>query len=186
MGGVIYRNGRGGGQTFVIYISNAGSTARYAKLLAHQLDLTAYSAEEAKEKVPAGAEVIYLGWIMAGSIMGCGAAMKLYKVRAVCGVGRGYTGTMQEELREKNNIPTDIPVFMVQGNFAPERLHGIYKMMAGFMVMVVGKASAEKNDFIWMENRPRIREDKVKLSNLGALLTWCEQHNIGWQYEKEA
>ena len=59
-------------------------------------------------------------------------------------------------------------------------------VFAGFMVMAVGKASAEKNDFIWMENRPKIREDKVKLSNLEALLTWCEQHNIGWQYEKEA
>lgn len=50
----------------VVYTTNTGSTERYAKLLAHETALPAYSLAEAKKKLFPGAEVIYLGWIMAG------------------------------------------------------------------------------------------------------------------------
>ena len=52
----------------IIYTSNAGSTVQYAQLLADELHLPVYSAKEAKKKVPAHSEIIYLGWIMAGGI----------------------------------------------------------------------------------------------------------------------
>ena len=39
----------------IIYTSNTGSTERYARLLAEQTGLPAYSLTEAKEAVPAGA-----------------------------------------------------------------------------------------------------------------------------------
>ena len=54
----------------IIYTSNAGSTVQYAQLLADELHLPVYSAKEAKKKVPAHSEIIYLGWIMAGGIKG--------------------------------------------------------------------------------------------------------------------
>ena len=50
----------------IIYTSNTGSTAKYAKLLSHQICVPSYSMEEAKTKVKPGAEIIYMGWIMAG------------------------------------------------------------------------------------------------------------------------
>ena len=81
----------------IIYTSNAGSTAQYAQLLANELHLPVYSAKEAKKKVPAHSEIIYLGWIMAGGIKGYKEAAKLYKLRAVCGVGMGQTGTPRKE-----------------------------------------------------------------------------------------
>ena len=34
----------------IIYKTNAGSTARYAKLLAHELNLPVYSIDEARKK----------------------------------------------------------------------------------------------------------------------------------------
>ena len=49
----------------IIYTTNTGSTAQYAKMLAEQTGLPAFSMEEAKSKVEAGSEIIYLGWIMA-------------------------------------------------------------------------------------------------------------------------
>lgn len=49
----------------IIYTSNSGSTAKYAEMLSHELHLPTYNLKGAKQKVPAGAEVIYLGWIMA-------------------------------------------------------------------------------------------------------------------------
>lgn len=39
----------------IIYTSNTGGTKRYARLLAEQTGLPAYSLTEAKEAVPAGA-----------------------------------------------------------------------------------------------------------------------------------
>ena len=70
----------------VVYTSNTGSTEHYAKLLGHELSVSVYSTEEAGNKLPAGTEIIYLGWIMAGKIQGYGLARKKYKICAVCAV----------------------------------------------------------------------------------------------------
>lgn len=45
----------------ILYTSNTGSTARYARLLARETGLPVWSAAEAKNTVFTGAEVIYLG-----------------------------------------------------------------------------------------------------------------------------
>ena len=66
----------------IIYTTNTGSTGQYAKLLAQETGLPAYSLAEAKKRVFAGAEVVYLGWIMAGSVKGCAGAAKRYQVSA--------------------------------------------------------------------------------------------------------
>ena len=80
----------------IIYTTNTGSTEHYAKLLAQKTGLPVYSLAEAKKRVFAGAEVIYLGWIMAGSVKGYAEAAKRYQVRAVGGVGMGQTGTQTD------------------------------------------------------------------------------------------
>lgn len=60
----------------IIYTTNIGSTERYARLLTQKTRLPAYSLAEAKKQVFAGAEVIYLGWIMTGSVKGYAEAAK--------------------------------------------------------------------------------------------------------------
>lgn len=60
----------------IIYTTNTGSTERYARLLSHETGLPAYSAAEAGEYISAGAGVIYMGWIMAGSVKGYAAAAR--------------------------------------------------------------------------------------------------------------
>ena len=85
----------------IIYTTNTGSTERYAKLLAQKTGRTAYSLAEAKKRVFAGAEVIYLGWIMAGSVKGYADAAKRYRVRAVCAVGMGQAGTQNGQRAER-------------------------------------------------------------------------------------
>ena len=77
----------------IVYTSNTGSTEHYAKLLGHELNVPVYSTEEAKNKLPVGTGIIYLGWIRAGKIQGYGLAGKKYKICAVCAVGMGQTGT---------------------------------------------------------------------------------------------
>ena len=52
-----------------------------------------YSMKEAEKKVKPGAEIIYMGWIMAGKIKGYPEAARKYRIQAVCGVGMGQTRT---------------------------------------------------------------------------------------------
>ena len=99
----------------IIYTTNTGSTEQYAKLLAQETGFPAYSLTEAKKVIPNGSEVIYLGWIMAGSVKGYAEAAKRYRVRAVCGVGMGQTGTQTDSVRKKSGISVDIPLFTLQG-----------------------------------------------------------------------
>lgn len=91
----------------IIYTTNTGSTECYARLLAQKTGLPVYSLAEAKKRVFAGAEVIYLGWIMAGSVKGYAEAAKRYRVCAVCAVGMGQTGTQADSVR-KNRLSRPI------------------------------------------------------------------------------
>ena len=54
----------------IIYTTNTGSAEQYAKILAQETGLPAYSMKEAQKKIRPGADVICLGWIMAGTIKG--------------------------------------------------------------------------------------------------------------------
>lgn len=160
----------------IVYTSNTGSTARYAQLLAQATGLSACSAEEAKKKLPAQTEIIYLGWIMAGNVVGYQDAAKKYRIRAVCAVGMGKTGAQTEGVREKNAIPAGIPLFTLQGNFDVKKLRGVYRFMMSLMVKTAGKALAEKTDRTPEEDDMldlmRSGGERVSMDNLKAVLDW--------------
>ena len=160
----------------IIYTTNTGSTEQYAKLLAQKTGLPAYSFAEAKKQIFAGAEVVYLGWIMAGSVKGYAAAAKYYRVRAVCGVGMGQTGTQTDSVRKKSAIPENIPLFTLQGNFDVKKLHGIYRPMMEIMIKTAGKSLAAKKDRTSEENDmlDMMLHDgeRVNVENLSAVLDW--------------
>lgn len=162
----------------IIYTSNTGSTARYATMLSHKIAVPAYSMEEAKKKVPAGAEIMYMGWIMAGQIKGYAEAKKKYNVQAVCGVGMGRTGTQIEELRDKNKIPQNLPLFTLQGTFDMKKLHGIYKMMMNVMAKTAGKALASKTDRTSEEDEMLDMmlngTERVKAENMEQIIKWYD------------
>ena len=138
--------------------------------------LPAYSLAEAKKRVFAGAEVIYLGWIMAGSVKGYAESAKRYRVRAVCGVGMGQTGTQTDIVRKKSSVPADIPLFTLQGNFDVKKLHGVYRIMMEIMVKTAGKGLAEKSDRTPEEDDMLDMMlhggERVKAENLSAVLDW--------------
>lgn len=165
----------------IIYISNTGSTAEYAKLLGKELNLPVDSLQQAKTNVPAGSEIIYLGWIMAGGIKGYKEAARKYKVCAVCGVGMGQTGTQLKEVRDKNAIPQRIPLFTLQGNFDVKKLHGLYRFMMNVMVKTAGKSLAAKTDRTPQEDDMldmMVNNGKrVSAQNLGAVVEWYKSVN---------
>ena len=130
----------------IVYTSNTGYTAEYARLLGERTGLPVYSLAEAEQKLAAGNRVIYLGWLMAGKVQGYKKAAKRYKVQAVCGVGMGGNGSQLQEVRKANAISEKTPLFTLQGGFDIQKLSGIYKMMMTIMVKTAGKSLAEKQD----------------------------------------
>ena len=160
----------------IIYTTNTGSAERYAKLLAQETGLPAYSLADAKDAVPEGTEVIYLGWISAGAIKGYAKAAKRYHIRAVCAVGMGQTGTQTESVRKKASVPAAIPLFTLQGNFNVKRLHGAYRLMMEIMVKAAGKSLAAKKDRTPEEDDMLSMMlhggERVRIENLSAVLDW--------------
>ena len=165
----------------IIFTSNTGSTAEYAKLLGKELNLPVFSLQQAKNKVSAGSEIIYLGWLMAGGIKGYKEAAKKYKICAVGGVGMGQTGAQVKQVRDKNAIPQSVPLFTLQGNFDVKKLHGVYRFMMNVMVKIAGKALAAKADrtpeeddmLDMMVNGGK----RVSVQNLRAIMEWYKSVN---------
>ena len=166
----------------IIYTTNTGSTAQYAKMLAEQTGLPAFSMEEAKSKVEAGSEIIYLGWIMAAQVKGYKAAAKKYKIKAVCAVGMERTGTRTEQIREKTSVPVAIPLFTLQGNFDVKKLRGIYRLMMNLMVKMVIKKLGAKTDRTQQENEMLEimlhSGENVRKENLAEVLDWYKREQM--------
>lgn len=164
----------------IVYTTNAGSTAQYAELLSERTGIKAVSLSVAKKELPDGADIIYLGWIMAGCVKGFAGAVKRFRVRAVCGVGIGRTGTQEDSVRRKTGIAEDIPLFTLQGNFDAKKLHGVYRPMMELMAKSVGRELSAK------QNRTAEEDDmldmllhggsRVNAENLKAVLDWYAEH----------
>ena len=113
----------------IVYKSNTGYTEQYAKLLGDALDMPSYSLDNVP-KCHRGGEVIFLGWLFAGNIVGYKKAAKLYKVRCACGVGMGPpTPELVPGFRAKMGIPQSTAVFYLQGGFDINKLKGPMKLI---------------------------------------------------------
>ena len=165
----------------IVYTSNTGSTERYAKLLGHETDLPAYSLEEAKKVLKSGAQIIYLGWIMAGTIQGYREAEKRYQISMVSAVGMEPAGTQLREIREKNQLPETVQLYTLQGGYL------IHKLMMLMVTSTAGKALAEKIDRTPEEDDllelMKHGGSRVSIENLSAPIQWCRQNLGGAEHE---
>jgi len=128
--------------TAIVYTSATGFTARYATMLSEKLDLPAYSLADAQKTLPAGTPIIYMGWLMAGSVKDYKKAAKVFAVEAVIGVGLGDTGAQDDAARKACKLPPEVPVFTVQGGMDHPQLKGGYKVGISILTRMM---SAKKN-----------------------------------------
>ncbi len=117
----------------IVYTSNTGYTAEYAKLFHDATNLPIFSLEDAQKKLKSGTEIVYFGWLMAGNVMGYKEAAKLFDIKAVCGVCLATSGSLDDDVRRRHSISENIPVFTLQGGFDMKKLSGGYKV--GMMIM---------------------------------------------------
>lgn len=166
--------------TAIVYTSNTGYTAEYAKILSEKTGLKAYTLLQARENIPKNSEIIYMGWIMAGGIKGYKKAAGRYTVRAVAAVGMGAPETQYESVRKTNALPQNLPLFVLQGGFDIEKLHGVYKLMMKIMSATLGKAIANKTDRTADETAMlQLMQNGgsyVSADNLDSILKWYSEN----------
>lgn len=160
----------------IVYTSNTGHTAAYARLLGEKTGLPVYSMDEAKKSLAKGTPILYLGWLMASSVKGYRRAAKQYQVCAVCGVGLCTTGALLDEVRKTNAIPAETPLFTLQGGMDHAKLRGLYKSM----INILTRSMAKKQD------RTEGEEEMLRLLQTGGYYV-CEENLstvLAW-YQKQ-
>ena len=158
----------------IVYTSNTGFTARYAAMLGERTGLPLYSFGEAKNVLAKGTPVLYLGWLMAGTIRGYKKAAKRYKICAVCGVGLCDTGSLLTEIRRAEKIPATIPLFTLQGGIDHEKLTGIYKKMIDTLIAFMRKKKNKSEDDARMLYLLENTGDYVSEEHLADVYRWYD------------
>ena len=70
----------------IVYVSNAGSSKRYAEMLSEKTGYPCYAYADSDDAV--GTEVIFISWVMAGAVQGISEArVKFGTLKAVVAVG---------------------------------------------------------------------------------------------------
>ena len=162
----------------IVYTSNAGHTAAYAKLLGDKTGLPVYALEEAVKKIPKGTSVIYLGWLFVNNVKGYRKAAKRFRISAVCGVGLCDTGTAIADVRKTNKIPEKLPVFTMQGGMEKKELNGIYAYMIEMLIKMMDKKQNKTEDDQRMLYLLKNDKNYVSEENIAAFLEWyrkCEK-----------
>ncbi len=117
----------------ILYATNTGYTKEYATMLSEKTGLPAYNIKNSLPPDLAGAEVLFMGWLMAGNVQGYKKICSKYAVKAICAVGMSPKEPDQTEGIKKAYALTDTPVFYLMGGFDMKKLKGIYKFMMGVM-----------------------------------------------------
>lgn len=153
----------------IVYVSNAGSSKRYAEMLSEKTGYPCYAYADSNDAV--GTEVIFISWVMAGAVQGISEArVKFGTLKAVVAVGMMKSDSQDAALKEKNDISEAF--FSLSGAFDMKKLTGMYKMMMGMMVKMIKGKLKESNDPKAKEIVEKFEEgfDMVSEENLGEIL----------------
>lgn len=156
----------------VVYTSNAGHTAEYARILGRKTGLPVYSLNEATKKLEKNTPIIYLGWLLANSIKGYKKAAGRFNLSAICAVGLCDTGTAIAEVRQVNSLADSIPLFTMQGGMDRTKLRGINKLM--IKLLTKGLSSQKERSEQDERMLELITHDKKYVSekNTAAFMEW--------------
>lgn len=137
----------------IVYTSETGYTANYAKHLAKHCNLPLLPLAEAQEKLEAKSPIIYLGWIMAGKVVGLKEARKKFTIKAVCGVGiRPDVDNMTKTIRRMRGVPKE-GGFYCQGGYAPDKLSPNKRKSLTMVLGILGKKIRSKNSITSEEKK---------------------------------
>jgi hypothetical protein len=156
----------------IVYESNTGFTRQYANLLSEATMLPAYERKGAMLRK--GTDIVYMGWLLAGSVKGYKKAARKYHVKALVGVGMGSPADKSTADVIKKYSTGEMPVFYLQGGFDKTKLRGLYKMMMGNMDNIITKKAQKTEDELRMLEVIKNGKGFVKAENLESIISWIK------------
>lgn len=156
----------------IVYSSSTGFTQRYAKLLAEKTGLLAYDMAGGSLP-PKGSEILYLGWLRAGSLVGYRKAARRYRVRALGVVGMSPTpnGKAMEDMT--------LPAFYLPGGYRPDELTGLDKLMMGAMGRMLARKTPENEEEAMMYQAFRTGCDFFDPESLAPVVGFLKEQGRG-------
>ena len=129
----------------IVYKSQTGSCERYAKELSRRLHIPCYPLGSAPTR--ADGELIYVGWMMAGSVVGYKKLARKAPVAAVCAVGMApVTEAGEAEGRAKNQVPDSVGYFSLQGGLHLDKLPLLMKLVMKLVIRDIAAKLREKKE----------------------------------------
>ena len=161
----------------IVYHSDTGFTREYAQLLARAEKLREYSLSEAAGQLRPGSRVFFLGPLMGGAIKGLKEARKRYDLVGACGVGMSPPAPEILEALKKNNATGDLPLFYLQGGWAPDRVGWVKRHMVDLVTRSMRRALEAKGDSRTPEEQEQLEflisgGSFVRLENLSEIRNW--------------
>lgn len=130
----------------IVYCSNAGHTAAYAKLLSEKTGLPSYSLDEAKGNVKTGEKIIFMGWLTGGFVKGYKQAKRRYDTVLTAGVGMTPPSDKERARLANQNKIKFADFRMLLGGYDINLLSGIYKTMMKLMSKAIKASLNKKKD----------------------------------------
>ena len=159
----------------IIYCSHTGFTKQYAIMLANKLGIESIDVKDIKKYDIKDEEIIFLGWIFAGIIMGLNK-VRQYKLKCVISVGiLRLTDEYKNELIKSNNIERDKSFFYIQGGIDYKELKGIKKILLKAVASNIIKENKNENEGII--NILKNGGSLVKEENLNDIIEYINKNN---------
>jgi len=160
----------------IVYTSQTGHTKAYAELLSRLTDIPAYPLSAH----PEAKEVVFLGWVRAGSIVGLGEARKYWKLPCVCAVGMSPgTPELERELRRNNGVLGEAALFYLQGGLDLAQLKWPVRLVLAAIAKSARKTLEAKNTRTAAEEQTYRMTlgpySCVSEANLADVLAWCRK-----------
>ncbi len=159
----------------IVYSSSTGSSEKYAKLLSAALHVPAMPVE--KCPVRKDGEIIYIGWAMAGKVVGYAKTAEKLNVAAVVQVGMSpVSDKLVESVRTKNEIPEGVAVFAKQGAFDMSKLPLPYQLIMKLINKKIVKGLSQKADRTAQEEATY----QMALTGKGQPADWDVSDILAW------
>lgn len=154
-------------KTIVLYTSKRGSTKRYAKWIAEELDCEAIVFSKDKLSLIKDYDtVVYGGWVRGGGIVGLDIIRKNFKKLEekkliVFAVGLSIDNKDNYlQLRDLNfKSPLNlVPLFVCAGIFDPKKVKGFDKLIIGVLKKIIGSGNKRLPKGIDEDNEAQVRK----------------------------
>ena len=164
--------------TAIIYNSETGSCERYARELSRALHLPCEPLH--KHHVRTDGKVIYVGWVMAGKVVGYEKAAKTLDIAAVVAVDMSpVTPKLVAEGRVKNKLPANAEYFVLQGGFNIHKLNAPMRAVMTLMDKKIARMLQAKQAKTALNAQEQATQN-MALTGQGEPAAWNCDEIIAW------